>query len=106
MDIELSDERDSFLMVAKGANGSKGLEGPDMGVSGVDGPGFSGSGVVAVDEGGDFLGPLVKKALSVLKPEALDCWEQCALISGRLKLKPGSIPECSVKSSEKDFGMS
>ena len=58
-------------MVAKGVNGSKSLEGSDMGVSGVDGPGLSGSGVVAVDEGGDFLGPLVKKALSVLKPEAL-----------------------------------
>ena len=59
-------------MVAKGANGSKSLEGPGMGVSGVDDPGLSGSGVVAVDEGGDFLGPLVKKALSVLKPEALE----------------------------------
>ena len=43
-----------------------------MGVSGVEDPGLSGSGVVAVDEGGDFLGPLVKKALSVLKPEALE----------------------------------
>ena len=57
-------------MVANGANGSKNLEGPDMGVSGVDGPGLSGSGVVALDEGGDFLGPLVKKGLSISKPEA------------------------------------
>ena len=43
-----------------------------MGVSGVDDPGLSGSGVVAVVEGGDFLGPLVKKDLSVMKPEALE----------------------------------
>ena len=28
--------------------------------------------MVAVDEGGNFLGPLVKKAWSVLKPEALE----------------------------------
>ena len=59
-------------MVARGANGSESHKGPGMGVSGVDGPGLSGSGVVAVDEGGDFLGLLVKKTLSVLKPEALE----------------------------------
>ena len=59
-------------MVAKGANGSKSLEGPVMAVSGVDDPRLSGSGVVAMDECGDSLGPLVKKALSVLKPEALE----------------------------------
>ena len=59
-------------MVAKGANGSKSLEGPGMGVSGVDDPGLSGSGVVAVDESGDLLAPLVEKSLSVLRPEALE----------------------------------
>ena len=58
-------------MVAKGANGSRSLEGLGMGVSGLDDPGLSRSGVVAVDEGGDFLRPLVKKALSALKTEAL-----------------------------------
>ena len=40
-----------------------------MSFSGVYGPGLLGSGVVAVDKGGDFLVPLVKKAL---KPEALN----------------------------------
>ena len=74
-------------MLAKGANGPRSLEGPGMGVSGLDGPGLSGSGVVAVDEGGDILVTLVKKAFSVLKPEALESWEQSALTSERLKLK-------------------
>ena len=51
---------------------SKSLEAPGMSVSGVDGPRLSGSGVVAVDEGGDFVGLLVKKALTASKPEALE----------------------------------
>ena len=40
-------------MVAKGASDSKSLEGPGMSVPRVDDPGLPGSGVVALDEGGD-----------------------------------------------------
>ena len=75
-----------------------------MGVSGVGGPGLSGSGVIAVDEDDDYLGPLANKALSVLNPEALQSLG--AVRFDILKVEAGSSPECSVKSTEEDFRMS
>ena len=56
-----------------------------MGVSGFDVLGFSisvvdvlgssSSGVDALDDGDEFLGPLVKKVLNILNPEALESLE-------------------------------
>ena len=66
------EETVSSSLVTKGASASESLEGPDMGVSEGDGPWLPGSELVALDEVADFMGPLVKRALSVLKPEAFE----------------------------------
>ena len=66
-----------LFSVSKEAIVSKRLEGPGMGVSGVDDPGILGSGVVALD----FLGPLVIKT-SALKPWSI--WEKPARTTGFL----------------------
>ena len=71
-DIEQIGEKNSSFIVAKGASGSRSLEGSGMGVSELGGTGLRGSGVESLDESGDFLGPLVKKTLSVLKSQALE----------------------------------
>ena len=63
-DIDLIKEKFSSFIVTKRANGSSLVV-----------IGLSSSGVDALDEGGDFLGPLVKKSFSVLKLEAFEFLE-------------------------------
>ena len=90
-------------MVAKGANGSKIFEGPDMGVSGLDGPRLSGSGVAAVDEGGGFLGPLVKKGLSISKPEASESLEAVRFDIWKVEVEVQGPVQSAVWSPGKKF---